>query len=90
MSPRRPATDSLETIPGIGPSLARDLRDLGMKRPSCLKGEDPEKLYRKLGKLRGTPIDRCVLYAFRCAVYYANTKRPDPEKLRWWHWKDRR
>lgn len=43
----------LESIPGIGKSLANDLRLIGIDRPSCLKGENPEKLYRKLEKVTG-------------------------------------
>lgn len=78
----------LQTIPGIGKSLSRDLMDIGVRRVSDLKGSDPERLYRKLAKLRGTHIDRCVLYTFRCAVYYASRKKHDPELLKWWNWKD--
>ena len=78
----------LESIPGIGPSLASDLRLIGIDRPSCLKGEDPEKLYRKLEKVTGTHQDRCVLYTFRCAVYYANAKTHNSELLKWWNWSD--
>ena len=33
--------------------------------------------------------DRCVLYAFRCAVYYASHTTHDPNLLKWWNWKDR-
>ena len=39
---------------------------------------------------QGVKVDRCVLYVYRCAVYYANTS-PDerkPELLKWWNWKD--
>jgi hypothetical protein len=79
---------SLETIPGVGPSLARDLLDLGIKRPSCLINKDPEKLYQKLIQIRGCHQDRCVLYVFRCAHYFATHKTHDPEKLKWWYWKD--
>ena len=78
----------LEIIPGIGPSLARDLEDLGYSRAEALRGEDPEAMYRRLNQLRGTRIDRCVLYAFRCAVYFAETVNPDPRLLKWWNWKD--
>ena len=78
----------LESIPGIGPSLAEDLRLIGIDRPSCLKGEDPEKLYRKLEKMAGAHQDRCVLYTFRCAVYFVNVKKHDPELLKWWNWSD--
>jgi hypothetical protein len=78
----------LQRIPGIGPSLARDLFDLGIERVSSLRRRDPEKLYRRLCMLRGVHQDRCVLYTFRCAVYFATEPRPDPERLKWWNWKD--
>ena len=86
---RRPK-DELQTIPSIGPSLAADLRDLGIRRVADLRRRDPERLYTRLNELRGQRQDPCVLYTFRCAVYYARTARPKPELLKWWHWKDRR
>ncbi|MGA3073400.1 MAG: helix-hairpin-helix domain-containing protein, partial [Bryobacteraceae bacterium] len=30
----------------------------------------------------------CVLYVFRCAVYFASEAEHDPELLKWWNWKD--
>ena len=78
----------LQRIPGIGPSLSRDLVDLGIKRVSDLRGRNPERLYERLCAVRGQRQDRCVLYVFRCAVYFASEKRHDPERLKWWHWKD--
>ena len=81
--------DSLESIPWIGRSLAADLRSLGYVRASDLKNQHPEQMYRDLCELRGTNIDRCVLYAFRCAVYFANNTEHEPELLKWWSWKDR-
>jgi len=81
------AIRSLSVIPGIGPSLAADLYLLGIRKVESLKGRNPEALYRKLSKLVGQPVDRCVLYAFRCAVYFASEADPDPEKLKWWLWK---
>ncbi len=77
-------------IPGIGSSLANDLRELGIHAVSDLAGRDPEALYERLCLLRGSPMDRCVLYAFRCAVYFASHERHDPELLKWWNWKDRK
>jgi hypothetical protein len=92
---RRPASTAtiaalrdLQVIPGIGPSLAQDLVDLGIRRVSDLKGKDPDILYRQLEKLAGSRMDPCVLYTFRCAVYYASTPRPKPRLLKWWNWKD--
>jgi hypothetical protein len=79
----------LESIPGIGPSLAEDLRDLGYLHVEDLRGADPERMYARLIELRGWHQDPCVLYAFRCAVYYASMKERDPELLKWWAWKGR-
>ena len=81
---------SLENIPGVGKSIAKDLRAIGVNCQSCLKGKSPERLYEKLCKLRGQHIDRCMLYTFRCAVYYVKTRKHDPEKLKWWNWKDKK
>ena len=78
----------LQQIPGVGPSIARDLQALGVQRVSDLAGADPEALYERLCTLRGQHIDRCVLYVFRCAVYFASNDVHDPERLRWWSWKD--
>lgn len=78
----------LEIIPGVGPSIGRDLKDLGFGRVEDLAGADPEQMYAALCELRGTRIDRCVLYVFRCAAYFASTPDPEPARLKWWHWKD--
>ena len=75
-------------IPGVGKSVAGDLRNLGITAVEQLKGKDPEELYQELCALQGLRIDRCMLYVFRCAIYYAETANPDPERLKWWHWKD--
>ena len=74
-------------IPGIGPSLAMDLWNLGYRSVAELSREDPQGMYETHCDQRGMPVDRCVLYAFRCAVYFASTSEPDPEKLKWWNWK---
>ena len=80
---------ALQEIPGVGKSIAEDLWDLGIRRVSDLKGKDPEKLYVKRCAQVGMEIDRCLLYVFRCAVYYASTQRRQPELLKWWNWKNR-
>ena len=46
-------------------------------------------MYEALCEKRGHQ-DRCLLYVFRCAVYFAERKRHDPELLKWWNWKDDR
>ncbi len=90
---RRPApsrTDDLQRIPGVGPSIAQDLRDLGVDEVADLRGADPQGLYEHLCLQRGGSMDRCVLYVFRCAVYFAEHQDHDPELLKWWNWKDRK
>jgi hypothetical protein len=81
--------DELQTIPGVGPSIAKDLRELGIQRVADLRGRDPERLYARSNAIRGVRQDPCLLYVFRCAVYFASTKRPKPSLLNWWAWKDR-
>ena|SRR5687768_5952909 len=80
--------DDLLRIPGIGLSLARDLFDLGIRRVIDLRRRNPETPYQRLCDLRGAHQDRCVLYTFRCAVYFATETNHDPERLKWWNWKD--
>lgn len=81
-------TKDLQTIPGVGKSIAQDLMDLGINYVGDLKNLDPEDLYENLCLLRGQRIDRCLLYVFRCAVYFATEKQHDPQLLKWWNWKD--
>jgi hypothetical protein len=81
--------DELQRLPGVGPSIAQDLRDLGVLSPAGLRRRNPEKLYAALNRLRGVRQDPCVLYTFRCAVYAARTAKPDNRLLKWWNWKDR-
>ena len=78
-------------IPGVGKSIASDLWNLGIRRVADLKGKSPEKLYDQSNDLVGTVQDRCLLYVFRCAVYYAETDpgKREKEKLNWWYWKNK-
>jgi hypothetical protein len=80
---------ALQEIPGVGPSIAADLLAIGIKTIDDLKGKDPELLYRRSNRKAGVVQDRCLLYVFRCAVYYASTMRPAAGKLQWWYWKDK-
>ena len=52
MTRKRPAITAahqdLQRIPGIGPSLAQDLVDLGIKRVAALRGRSAEGLYERL------------------------------------------
>lgn len=83
----RRARSELEEIPGVGVSIAQDLERIGITHVAQLKGENPQQLYDHICAVDGVQHDRCLLYVFRCAVYYASKKRHDPEKLKWWNWK---
>lgn len=76
---RRDLTD-LEEIPNIGPSIAGDLRQLGIRSPGDLPGRDPYALYDDLCRLTGQRQDPCVLDTFIAAVRFMEgaPKRP------WW------
>jgi len=80
----------LMVIPGVGKSIATDLLSIGIKEVSDLKGKNPEDLYNKSNRFAGVVQDRCLLYVFRCAVYYAENTKHDSEKLKWWNWKDKK
>ncbi len=80
----------LMRIPGVGPSIAKDLYSLGIREVGELRGRNPEALYSELCQAAGKTQDRCVLYVFRCAVYFASEPEPDLELLKWWNWKDHR
>ena len=77
----------LKLIPGVGKSIALDLYNIGVRSIEDLKGEDPQALYDKSNLHAGVVQDRCLLYVFRCAVYFASHNEHDPELLKWWNWK---
>lgn len=78
----------LMSLPGVGKSIATDLMLLGYRDPAQLRGEDPESIYRRMQAMTEGPLDRCVLYVFRCAVHSAETPDADPDRRLWWNWKD--
>lgn len=79
----------LRTIPSVGEKTEADLIALGYPTVASLKHADPQAIYEEECRMKGRHIDRCQLYVYRCAVYYASTPNPDPEKLKWWYWKDK-
>ena len=81
----------LMLIPGVGKSIANDLINIGITKMEHLKGQDPNKLFHQSNKFAGCVQDRCLLYVFKCAVYFAETPKEEQEneKLKWWYWKDK-
>ena len=84
-----PPVSDLQKIPGIGANLEHHLHNIGIRCIADLVGKNPEDLYHLDCLKKGFQDDRCVLYVFRCAVYFAEHKQHEPEKLKWWYWKDK-
>lgn len=84
-----PAIKQLQIIPGVGKSIAHNLVDLGINQVEDLRGRLPEDLYDQSNRHAGVVQDRCLLYVFRSAVYFAETpaEEREKEKLKWWNWK---
>ena len=80
-------TDLLN-IPGVGRNMKQHLLDLGYASVEDLRGQNPEEMYDRDCALHGQKLDRCVLYVYRAAVYFSEQEAPEPEKLKWWNWKD--
>jgi hypothetical protein len=74
--------ETLQDIPNIGPSLASDLRQLGINEPRKLVGKDPYELYHRLCALTGERQDPCVADVFISAVRYMEGAPARP----WWHY----
>ena len=83
------AKSDFRQIPTVGKATEDDLLKLGFRCIRDLKGQDPEELYRRDCAMRGMQVDRCQLYVYRLVVYYAEHEQHEPEKLKWWYWKDR-
>ena len=83
------AKSEMEKIPVVGKSIARDLQNIWIHSITELKGKNPETFYAQSNQFAGITQDRCLLYVFRCAVYFAEQENPEPAKLKWWYWKDR-
>ena len=78
----------LRVIPGVAEKMKGHLQAIGINCVEDLIGQNAEDLFQKHNITRGSVDCRCVLYVYRCAVYYANTENPEFEKLQWNYWKD--
>lgn len=81
-------TDLL-TIPNVGKNTKEDLLNIGITCVEDLVGKYPEDLYIEDCIYKKYQEDKCELYVFRAAVYYAEHEIHEEEKLKWWYWKDK-
>ena len=81
--------NDLQKIPGIGKNMEAHLIRAGYPNIASLKGQDPDEVYQRDCLAQGVTVDRCALYSYRLAVYYAdNDGQLPPDKRNWWAWKD--
>lgn len=78
----------LRKIPNVGKATERDLIAMGYTTKESRKGKTADELYAEECALRGFVLDRCQLYLYRAVEYFVGSDNPDPEKCKWWHWKD--
>lgn len=74
--------ETLEQLPNIGPSLAADLRLLGIRHPRELASRDAFVLYQALCSKTGQRQDPCVLDTFMAVTDFMRGAAPAP----WWHY----
>jgi hypothetical protein len=72
----------LEQLPNIGPSLAADLRLIGITEPGALREADGLALYRRLCEATGRRQDPCVLDTFLAITDFMRGAPPSP----WWRY----
>ncbi len=72
----------LESIPNIGPAIARKLHRLGINKSEDLCGADAVSLYEELCRIDGRHHDPCLLDVFISAVSYMNGEPAKP----WWEY----
>ena len=80
----------LRDLSGIGPSIERNLTELGILNVQQLADSEGDELYQKLCELTRTRQDPCVLDTFRCAVAQARDPQLPTEQKNWWWWSRKR
>lgn len=79
---RREHLQELTDLPNIGPSLAADLRLLGIHAPAQLAGHDAFALYQRLSEITRARQDPCVLDTFMSITDFMAGNPAKP----WWHY----
>ncbi len=82
----RSKTRGLTDLPNIGPSIAEDLRMLGIMAPQDLVGKNALELYDRLQQITGTRQDPCVLDVFMSVTDFMSGAVAKP----WWSYTKKR
>lgn len=76
----------LTDLPNIGPSIADDLRRIGITSPGQLAGKNPLDLYHALYHQTGGRQDPCVLDVLISITRFMDGAEPRP----WWDYTEER
>lgn len=76
----RSRVEQLTDLPNVGPSVAGDLRLIGIETPAQVAGRDPVELYETLCARTGVRHDPCVLDVFMSITRFMDGEPPRP----WW------
>jgi len=80
----------LRDLVSIGSAMLCDFELLGVASVAELSRRNPERLYEKLCRIKGQPLDICCLDVFRAAVAQARNLHLPAEQCQWWYWSRRR
>jgi len=86
----REQTRELSELISVGPAMLRDFELLGIRSVAELAKQDPQQMYKKLGRVARQHQDICVLDVFCAAVAQARNPRLAAEKCQWWWWSEKR
>jgi len=77
---QRERLNRLTDLPNVGPSIAQDLKLIGINTPAQLKGQNPVALYDSLCLKTGVRQDPCVLDVFISITRFMDGEAPRA----WW------
>lgn len=80
----------LEDLISIGPGMLRDFELLGIRSVGQLAKQDPVRLYKKLCRITGQPVDICCQDVFSSAIAQAKNPLLPAEQCQWWYWSRQR
>jgi nucleotidyltransferase/DNA polymerase involved in DNA repair len=80
----------LADLVSVGPAMLRDFDGLGIRSVAQLARQNPEKLYQRLCRKTGQPLDLCCFDVLRAAVAQARQPRLPSQPRHWWYWSRKR
>jgi hypothetical protein len=80
----------LKDLISIGPAMLRDFDLLGIRSVRQLARQNPKRLYQKLCRVTGQPMDICCQDVFSAAVAQARNPLLPAERCQWWYWSRQR